>query len=138
VNCEACGLVVGDALVHADWHRNLADALGLRREVVMATTSGQVDEIVRLTAQEFDIDVAEMLRHERTSPGVEARFVAWFLIRELTELSYPEIGRRFDRHHTTVLNGVQVVCRNEPLGVRAANVAAALELQELLDASFMG
>ena len=39
----------------------------------------------------------------------EARQVAMYLIRTMTNLSLPEIGREFDRDHTTVMHGLKKV-----------------------------
>ena len=35
--------------------------------------------------------------------------VCYFLLREATDLSYPEIGRLMWRHHSTVIHGVQQI-----------------------------
>ena len=45
----------------------------------------------------------------RSKATSEARSVAMYLTRQLTGMSYPEIGRIFDRHHTTVLKNVEQV-----------------------------
>jgi chromosomal replication initiator protein len=39
----------------------------------------------------------------------EARQVAMFLIRKLTNLSFPEIGKEFGRDHTTILHAVNKI-----------------------------
>jgi len=45
----------------------------------------------------------EMLSHRRRKGVTEPRGIAMFLSRLLTKRSYPEIGRKFDCDHTTVL-----------------------------------
>ena len=53
------------------------------------------------------------------------RQVAMFLCKELTELSYPEIGRQFnDKHHSTVMYSVDKI-----LKLRATDA----ELERTLD-----
>jgi len=40
---------------------------------------------------------------------VRARHIAVYLIREITEMSYPNIGKLFDRDHATVMASLDVV-----------------------------
>jgi len=48
----------------------------------------------------------------RKRPLVDARQIAMYVMRELTELSYPSIGEQFGgRDHTTVLHAVQKITR---------------------------
>jgi chromosomal replication initiator protein len=82
-----------------------------------AATCG-LSEIVDATAREFDVDRGELLARTRRPPVAQARQVAMFLARELTDHSLPEIGRGIGgRNHTTVLhavNSVSASLRNDP------------------------
>lgn len=62
-------------------------------------------------ASRFNISVFDMLSLRRSTNVVRPRMVAMWLSKELTELSLAEIGRRFGRHHTTMLNAIDVVDR---------------------------
>ena len=67
-------------------------------------------EIIDATAREFDVDSDELLARTRRPPVAQARQVAMFLARELTDHSLPEIGRGIGgRNHTTVLHAVNSV-----------------------------
>jgi chromosomal replication initiator protein len=69
-------------------------------------------EIIEITAEFFNTTTAELLGQSRRRPIANARQVAMYIVRELTELSYPEIGREFgDRDHTTVIHAVQRIQR---------------------------
>ena len=48
----------------------------------------------------------EILRGPKKQRGIaRPRQIVMFLAREMTPLSYPQIGAHFHRHHTTVLSG---------------------------------
>jgi chromosomal replication initiation ATPase DnaA len=50
----------------------------------------------------------DWLTNPRRSPGYsEPRHIAMAIARRLTKRSYPELGRRFTKHHTTVLHGAR-------------------------------
>jgi chromosomal replication initiator protein len=54
------------------------------------------------------VPIADIRGPSRYSRHVKARHEAMWLIREATELSFPEIGRLFrGRDHTTVIAGVR-------------------------------
>lgn len=58
----------------------------------------------------FGIDVPEIEGQSRHVEIVRARWVAMYLIRNLTRLSSPQIGRQFGgRDHTSVLHGIRGV-----------------------------
>ena len=43
---------------------------------------------------------------QRNKGTAEARQIAMYLIRSMTNLSYPDVGKEFDRDHTTAMHGV--------------------------------
>jgi chromosomal replication initiator protein len=64
-------------------------------------------EILDAAAQEFGVERESLLARDRRPAVAEARQVAMYLARELTEHSLPEIGRGIGgRNHTTVLHAV--------------------------------
>jgi len=66
-----------------------------------------VAAIIATVADRFLYTDVELLGRSRRQPLAHARQVAMYLCRELTDMSYPQIGRLFDRHHTTVIHAVQ-------------------------------
>lgn len=63
-------------------------------------------QIIETTAAYFQLSVKELTGKRRTSRINQARQVAMFLTRELTDASLPQIGDVFGgRSHTTVLHG---------------------------------
>jgi chromosomal replication initiator protein len=66
-----------------------------------------LSEIVDAAAQEFGVERESLMARDRRPAVAEARQVAMYLARELTEHSLPEIGRGIGgRNHTTVLHAV--------------------------------
>ncbi len=64
-----------------------------------------VENIQKTVADYFKIKVADMYSKKRTRTLARPRQMAMYLARELTNLSYPEIGQSFGgRDHTTVLH----------------------------------
>lgn len=69
------------------------------------------DVIIRTTAAAYGFSIEDLLSSSRRQPLVQARQIAMYLCRELTDLSLPKIGERFNRDHTTVLHSVEKVKR---------------------------
>ena len=66
--------------------------------------------ILQVCAEHFKVPVQDIISKGRRAELVSARQVAMYLIRELTEHSYPEIGSFFsNRDHTTVIHAVSKV-----------------------------
>jgi chromosomal replication initiator protein len=64
-----------------------------------------VDFIQRCVAEEYGVSVADLKLKRRNKTIVLPRQVAMYLSRELTDLSFPEIGNYFGgKDHTTVLH----------------------------------
>ncbi len=61
-------------------------------------------------AAQFGFTVEELKSKHRQRPLVTARQIAMYVMRELTELSYPNIAREFGgRDHTTVIHAVEKI-----------------------------
>jgi len=67
-----------------------------------------LSEIVDAAAQEFGVERTLLLSSDRRREVTDARQVAMYLARELTNHSFAEIGRGIgDRDHTTAINAVK-------------------------------
>lgn len=65
-----------------------------------------IDDVISATAQHFRVDPDDLTGKTRTGRVNQARQIAMFLIREMTDSSLPQIGEAFGgRSHTTVLHG---------------------------------
>jgi chromosomal replication initiator protein len=67
-----------------------------------------LDAIQQAVCEAFSITVDELLSNSRAARLVWPRQVAMYLARENTDLTFPDIGRRFGgRNHTTVMHAVK-------------------------------
>jgi chromosomal replication initiator protein len=63
------------------------------------------DQIMNATSEYFGVSMEDLRAHSRSRVLVNARQVAMYLCRELTDLSLPRIGQAFGgRDHTTVMH----------------------------------
>jgi chromosomal replication initiator protein len=87
----------------------LAMAEGVLDDLITANEPRQVTPqiVLEATAQMFGFTVADLTGKSRSRPLVTARQIAMYVLRQLTNFSYPAIGRQFgDRDHTTVMHAV--------------------------------
>jgi chromosomal replication initiator protein len=69
-----------------------------------------IDDIQKQVAAHFNIRVADMFSARRARQIARPRQIAMFLAKNLTSLSYPEIGRQFgNRDHTTIMHAVRKI-----------------------------
>ncbi|NHN56199.1 chromosomal replication initiator protein DnaA [Calidifontibacter sp. DB0510] len=76
------------------------------RDLMVGNTAGQITAslIMDKTAEYFNISVDELCGSSRSRNLANARQIAMYLCRELTDLSLPKIGQQFGgRDHTTVM-----------------------------------
>ena len=90
--------------------------------------------IQRVVARHYGVSVIDLVSARRTQPLAFVRQIAIYLVRELTALSMPSIGRLFgDRDHTTILHAVRKVQAR-----RERDPALAATLQKLAAAVAAG
>jgi chromosomal replication initiator protein len=66
-------------------------------------------DIIRFVAQHYGVRVADLKGRSNRRSIALPRQVSMYLIREILELSFPEIGRIFSKHHSTVMYAVDSV-----------------------------
>lgn len=89
-----------------------------------ATKIGRIQAIV---CEHYDIAFAQMIGHDRRRRPTWARQVAMAVARNMTSNSTTQIGRAFERDHTTVVSGCRVVEERT-----AANPHLCEELREIM------
>ena len=86
-----------------------------------------VDRILDKVSKKYGISPDAIRSKKRTKEISQARHIAIYLIRQLTDMSYPAIGKYFERDHTTVMSSCDVIeneIRTKPL--------LELEINELI------
>ena len=91
------------------------------------------DELVKWRDSPAWYDRINLDEFERLAGiGYEPRQIAMYLAKQLTSRSLPEIGRKFDRDHTTVMHAVRKV---EELILEDASLAENVDaLRRILEA----
>lgn len=89
------------------------------------------EEVISTVARHFNLRQRDLRSSTRSRRVAGPRQIAMYLLRQHCGLSYPEIGRRFERHHTTALHSVRLTRQrlNESAALRSA---VALLEKELL------
>ena len=65
--------------------------------------------IISQVCKFYNIDDTVIRSNKKNKGTADARQVAMYLIRQLTNLSFPDIGKEFNRDHTTVIHAVKKV-----------------------------
>ncbi len=104
-------------------NRIAAHAMLVGREITIESAADLLSDLLRSSSRKVSIEaiqnrvaahygvrVAEMFSPRRARNIARPRQVAMYLAKNLTSLSYPEIGRQFGgRDHTTVMHAVRTV-----------------------------
>lgn len=88
-----------------------------------------IREIQRAVCKACDTNLEDMLANRRTGRMVLPRHIAMALSKMLTTCSLPEIGRKFNRDHTTVLHALR---KFEPVMNEIRLQIWAIPLSELI------
>lgn len=68
-----------------------------------------VDKIFSAIYRKYGITKEELTGKKRTKEIANARHITIYLIRELTEMSYPNIGKLFERDHATIMSSFNTI-----------------------------
>ncbi len=88
------------------------------------------EDVLNAVAQQFNVRARDLRSSNRSPRITTPRQIAMYLVRRHCGLSYPEIGRRFGKHHTTALHSDRVV--QDQLGENASLRAAVLLVEKEL------
>ena len=84
----------------------LRDLIGDKKKIVA------MDDIQEAVCTEFHVKMNELKSRRRSKTLVHPRQIAMYLCRELTDASYPEIGRHFGgKDHTTIIHACRQVAK---------------------------
>lgn len=75
----------------------------------MSAGTAQINRIVLQVSKATGVKPNEIMGQSRTRHVVRARFAAMVITRDYLGLSYPAIGRAFNRDHTSVINAMRKV-----------------------------
>lgn len=61
--------------------------------------------VMRIGSRYFNMTQAELVSQARSTKYITPRHIVMYLAKELTNLSYPQIGAWFNRDHSTIVHG---------------------------------
>ncbi len=68
-----------------------------------------IDKIFTSVYNRFGVKKEEIVGQKRTKNIANARHIAIYLIRNITEMSLPNIGKIFNRDHSTIMSSIETV-----------------------------
>ena len=119
---SAIGFVYGKVIT-MDVARGCIDELLGGAEPVNVT----VDKIFTAVYKKYGIKKEDILGERRTKDIAQARHIAIYLIRNITDMSFPGIGKILNRNHTTIISSIDTVEKKI-----MASSAFSLEIDELV------
>lgn len=69
----------------------------------------KIEKILSAVTKKYGVSLEELKGKKRSREIALARHIAIYIVRQMTEKSYPEIGKIFNRDHTTVLSSIEVI-----------------------------
>ncbi len=98
------------------------------KDIIPQARKVDIDEVQKECVRYYRITLEDLRSERRHKQLAHARQVAMYLARELTGASFPEIARRFNRDHSTVISG----CRKIEATYKANDPALRKEIDELI------
>lgn len=71
-----------------------------------------IDEVIAEVSRTFGVSKEDIFSKRKTQEIVYARQVSMYIIREISQMKYKEIGRLFGKDHSTVLYTIDKVKKN--------------------------
>ena len=91
---------------------NLANVSSILKDITKSTPSIPTPElIIGEVCKFYSIDEQVLRGTQKTKNTAEARQVAMYLVRVLTNMSFPDIGREFGRDHSTAMHAVRKIIK---------------------------
>ena len=94
-------------MITLDMAKNvLRDLIGEKKKIV------SIEDIQEVVGAKFHVKIGELKSRRRSKTLVHPRQIAMYLCRELTEASFPEIGRHFGgKDHTTIIHACRQIAK---------------------------
>ena len=84
----------------------LRDVIGDKKKII------SMDDIQEVVSARFHVKISELKSRRRSKTLVHPRQIAMYLSRELTDASFPEIGRHFGgKDHTTIIHACRQIAK---------------------------
>ncbi len=88
------------------------------------------NQILKAVAEFFNISIEDIVSHNRRKEVVEPRQIAMYLLRDISDLSYPYIGEKLGRDHTTAIHSYEKI--NQEINRNQSLNQKILQIKELI------
>jgi chromosomal replication initiator protein len=101
----------------------LRDLIGDKKKII------SMDDIQETVGARFHVKISDLKSRRRSKTLVHPRQIAMYLCRELTDASFPEIGRQFGgKDHTTIIHACKQITKGrEADGALSATIESLKE-----------
>ncbi len=86
-----------------------------------------VDKIFAAIEKKYDVSKSDLVGKSRVKDVAQARHIAIYLIRTITEMSLPNIGKLFNRDHSTIISSIDTIEKKI-----ASSPAVEIEINDLI------
>ncbi len=97
-------------------------------DIITITSKIDGTKIVNSAAEKYGIAADDILGKKRSKEIVWARHMSVYVMRKLADMSFNDIGKFFNRDHSTIMASVEKIEKEAE-----TNPATAKEIQELID-----
>ena len=97
-------------------------------DIISVTSKIDGTKIVNSAAEKYGIPADDILGKKRSKEIVWARHMSVYVMRKLADMSFNDIGKFFNRDHSTIMASVEKIEKESDI-----NPAVAKEIQELID-----
>ena len=70
-----------------------------------------IEEVQNCVAKKYGVSLSQILSPERTQSIVTPRQLAMYISRKFTTRSLPEIAKKFEKSHATIIHGVKSITK---------------------------
>lgn len=82
------------------------------------STAFDIDKIISATTEVTGVTRIQIMSTRREREYVIARWMAMYVARETTTMSFPQIGRAMNRDHTSVIYGIKNISKRNVLNTK--------------------
>lgn len=93
---------------HIDITKDIAEEI-IEKSIKNSSKRVSDSQILKAVAEFFSVSIDDLVSHNRRKEIVEPRQIAMYLLREISELSYPYIGEKMGRDHTTAIHSYEKI-----------------------------
>ncbi|MEW6247342.1 MAG: chromosomal replication initiator protein DnaA [Nitrospirota bacterium] len=128
VRLGAYSSLTGQAITLEMAKNVLRDLIGDKKKIIV------LDDIQEAVSARFHVKISDLKSRRRSKTLVHPRQIAMYLCRELTDASFPEIGRHFGgKDHTTIIHACKQIAK-----AREADSALNTTLESLKEQILRG